>query len=290
MTTATWSSVIDHTGDVPFRTWATEISTRMATVGMVQTADTGQINLTTVTRPGTSTSGGYEIWRYSDSSIYLKLEYGTGSGATSPVMWITVGTGSNGSGTLTGQLSTRSMISQNAAPASTITSYTSYMSHNATIGTFSLAFKLLATASSMNSMVVISRSVDATGATTSQGFHVTRHAGPSVAPGTQSVRTAATAATGTESTFNCLVPGAITSSLVGSDFQVFGWYAGLPDIQTVVGLAGIIRTEIATGVSISVAMVGSTARTYVSIDYVGGSTSSLGAHPVATYSIAMIYQ
>src|ERR1043165_7959340 len=98
MTTQSWSSVVDHSGDAGFRAWGSELSTKLAAAGLVQTSDTGQINWATVTGPGTNTAGGYEIWRFADSTLYLKMEYGTATGsASAPGLWCTVGTGSNGS-------------------------------------------------------------------------------------------------------------------------------------------------------------------------------------------------
>lgn len=107
MPTQTLTVNWDSSSDAAFRAWTTIISTALATAGFVQTADTGQINLTTVTHPTVAnTVGGYQIWRFADSvqssaPIYFKLEYGVGSSASLAQMWITVGTGSNGSGTLT---------------------------------------------------------------------------------------------------------------------------------------------------------------------------------------------
>ena len=109
MTTAAWSTVLDQSSDAAFRNWGSELSGKFAAVGMVQTSDTGQINWTTVTRAAViNTAAGYEIWKLSSGNLYFKIEYGTGATQpTLPSIWITVGTGSNGSGTLTGQLSTR---------------------------------------------------------------------------------------------------------------------------------------------------------------------------------------
>jgi hypothetical protein len=84
---------------------------------MVQTADTGQINWTTVTHPTVgNTSQGYEIWKFNDSlqgtvPVFFKLEYGGGNVAGDVSMWITLGSGSNGTGTVTGQLGTRTQAS-----------------------------------------------------------------------------------------------------------------------------------------------------------------------------------
>lgn len=104
------------TNDADFQAWVTAVHNAIAALGgVVQTADTGQINPATVTRPGTNTSAGYEIWRFNDAlqaiaPFFIKLEYGIGGTATHPSMWLTVGTGTDGAGTLTGNVSTRTQI------------------------------------------------------------------------------------------------------------------------------------------------------------------------------------
>lgn len=102
-----------NSSDANFRTWGSYIAARLLAVGLVQTSDTGQINWTTVLAPGAaSTFMGYEIWRFADSlqasaPVYIKVEYGSStSAANNPGMRFSFGSGSNGSGTLTGNLST----------------------------------------------------------------------------------------------------------------------------------------------------------------------------------------
>lgn len=123
----------DNTSDATFRAWGSVVDGFFATAGWVQTADTGQINWTTVTKATTiNTSQGYSIWRMNDTlqgtyPIYLKIEYGTGPAAGPiPGIWITIGSGSDGSGTITGILRTRLQ----SAPylGYTSTAYTSYAS------------------------------------------------------------------------------------------------------------------------------------------------------------------
>lgn len=96
----------DVTTDAGFRAWAQKVHDALAAVGLVQTSDTGQINLTTVTAPALGAFAGYEIWRFNDAEqashpIYMKVEYGKAGATTQPALRWTVGTGSNGSGTLT---------------------------------------------------------------------------------------------------------------------------------------------------------------------------------------------
>lgn len=98
--------------DAEFRVWGKFLSDSMESAGWLKTADTGQINWATVTRPvATNTAAGYEIRKsptqggYTD--FYLKIEYGSGSNVAYPAVWFTIGTGSDGAGTLTGTVSTR---------------------------------------------------------------------------------------------------------------------------------------------------------------------------------------
>jgi hypothetical protein len=96
--------------DADFRAWGSGIAAQLAAIGLVQTANTGQINWTTVTKPGAGfTSAGYEIWRFNDAlqatlPVFLKVDYCVGSAVTNPSMVLTVGTGTNGAGTITGQV------------------------------------------------------------------------------------------------------------------------------------------------------------------------------------------
>lgn len=107
------STVVDMTSfttDAKFRTWGSAVSAAILASGLTQTADTGQINWSTVSKPGaTNTKAGYEIWRFNDTlqstkPIYMRLDYGSSNVASgnSPSTWLTVGTGTDGAGTITG--------------------------------------------------------------------------------------------------------------------------------------------------------------------------------------------
>jgi hypothetical protein len=103
--------------DTEFRAFVQFVHDALAASGLVQTADTGQINIGTVTKPvAANTVAGYEIWRFDDahqatSPIFIKVEYGTGNAATNPGFWIQVGKAMNGSGGFTGVTSTRTQLS-----------------------------------------------------------------------------------------------------------------------------------------------------------------------------------
>lgn len=116
-----------NSSDANFRAWGSYISARLAAVGLVQTADTGQIDWNSVTAPsGINTFQGYEIWRFNDAlqasaPVYIKIEYGEGGATDNPSIKLTFGSGSNGSGTLTGTVSATYQAQGAAAQSGSVT-------------------------------------------------------------------------------------------------------------------------------------------------------------------------
>lgn len=102
------------TDDATYRAWIQSVHDALAAAGLVQTADSGQINIATVVRPAASSAApgsGIEVWRFNDSlqataPLFVKIGYGvTGTAPpTSPVLFVQVGKGSDGAGNLTGLL------------------------------------------------------------------------------------------------------------------------------------------------------------------------------------------
>jgi hypothetical protein len=96
---------ISNSSDASFRAWGKFISDSLTLFGIPKTADTGQIDWGTVTTPAAAnTSQGYEIRYLNDglTPVYLKIEFGSYSAAATPSLWLTIGTGSDGAGNLTG--------------------------------------------------------------------------------------------------------------------------------------------------------------------------------------------
>ena len=115
MATATFNAIPSNGTDALFRAWGKGLSDALAAIGMVKTADTGQINWATVTAPTGATQQGYEVWRFDDAlqataPLFFRLDYGSGASAGTgvtgfmPTLWVTIGKGSNGSGAITGVL------------------------------------------------------------------------------------------------------------------------------------------------------------------------------------------
>lgn len=297
MATFSYSAVVDHTSDAGFRAWGSGIDTGLAAAGLVQTADTGQINWVTVTRPAVNTVGGYTIWRLASSAMYFKLEYGTNNGATSPDIFITAGTGSNGSGTITGQTSTRASIGLgNVTPTSTAVAYTTFISVLSGTGTaegLTLVWALNGFSSNSNAgaLTEIHRSVDASGNVTTTGFKKVGHRGSTgTGHNSQDVRTAATAFTAAASNNFSLATGDPTSSLQNSgDSSVYLIWADYKDgMQPHIGSCGYVYSEWAEATTKSITLFGSTAHTYLAVGQASGTGPVNGNS--ATYGLAVIYE
>lgn len=92
-----------------FRAWVQVMHDGLTSVGLVQTSDTGQALPSTIALPGASTFSGFEIYRFADSlqatkPVFIKMEYGTAPNNTGSIFRVTLGTSTNGAGTLTGQV------------------------------------------------------------------------------------------------------------------------------------------------------------------------------------------
>jgi hypothetical protein len=108
MATFQESKIATNSSDANFRAWGKSISDGLTSVGVIKTADTGQINWASVTAPASAsnTSAGYEIRQLNDalqatSPYFFKIEYGNGSTGNNPQIWVTVGHITDGAGTLT---------------------------------------------------------------------------------------------------------------------------------------------------------------------------------------------
>jgi hypothetical protein len=111
MATYTTTAVITNDTAEHYAAWGSAVHAGMAGAGLTQTADSGQVVWGSVNAvPGAGTTPHYEVWRFSDAlqstkPVFLKVLYGTNSGgAATPYIAVSVGTGSDGAGALTGPL------------------------------------------------------------------------------------------------------------------------------------------------------------------------------------------
>lgn len=297
MTTATTTTVADQSTDAAFRVWGLEFSTQLAAVGLVQTADTGQINWASVTRASANNSAGYEIWRFADSSLYMKMEYGSAGANTIPQMWLTAGTGSNGSGTITGQTNTRATFLNGTAPTSTTTTSISRFCH--VTDAFAVCWKEAygGTSTLIGGLLVVGKTVDGAGAATTVGFGVLRNNIPgSQVLSFQSVRIAATAATFNDTPLFGLLPGTLVNTAIAStaaasgNKQAYDIFLNVPDVLPFAWANVILVADAGRGTSFAVAQVGAVSHTYASTGQPGVQGMMNGNYPAASYGIGYIFE
>ncbi len=127
MPTSTSTNSPSNSTTTYIRGWASAITSALQSSGWVRTSDTGQTESNALPVPGAiNTAVGYQIWTMSDDlqssyPIYLKIEFGSGAAIQTPCVWLTVGTGSTGSGQLNGRVSPRITAKSSANSTSAYT-------------------------------------------------------------------------------------------------------------------------------------------------------------------------
>ena len=311
MTTSTTLTLCDHTSDAGFRAWGSEFHAQMVSIGLTLTSDTGQINWTTVTRPAITVSAGYEIWRFNDTlqattPIFIKLEYGTGGTATYPTMWITVGNGSNGSGTLTGLTSSKCQCGYSVAPLSTTNVYFSRFVYNPTLGFFGFAWKIsLGVLNVCYESAFVFRSCDSTGAATSTSVQLLTNDNTVTATGKYGVMQCLNYTTSLIYPPTPATQGGYWSNHVfGQTTTVWGTSSNIsvdpvfyltPTLGVTQCLGRALTTEISVHSYATSTLVGSTAHNYLQIGYAFSSTTNYtGADAAAltlgTLGIMMLWE
>lgn len=292
MTTSSWSTVVDHTSDAGFRAWGSEWQAKLSGAGLVQTADTGQINWATVTRAGINSNAGYGVWRFADSTFYIKFFYGTGGVTSRPRIQAQVGTGSDGAGNLTGQTSTLTTITRVADFASTVTAYPSYLCVTADF--FGVLWKSNSTTAANTGFgfFAIDKFCDSTGTATTDGvviYYAPASSAVAQFPTYEPVKTSATSMSYGVSTAFCLVPALITTTAVGGDNQILlHMTPTTPLIRPVKNVFSILNSELALSTTITATPVGATSHTYISLNsQVGRGNSASVSHDVG---FAMLWE
>ena len=287
-----WSTPLDHSSNAGFQAWYGELLAQLIAINaalFVQHTDTGQLGAGAA-RPAINTAAGYWIFKFDDGQtiLYVKVEPGTGAGAAVPQIWITTGTGTNGAGTLTGIVTTRTICTVGTAALSVVTNYTSYLCVVA--GAVSLGWKTLsrgATASGCGYFGVY-RSVTDAGVLNNDGF--VQYCGSSSGQNAQSVNlgngvifSGNVAPGGTAGT--CFIPFGISSSVVGGNAQYFRHFAAYPLARPIVGVVTVLASEYSVGTSFTGESGSITDHTYVSL-----GLSMQQASNVAASGIAFIWE
>lgn len=275
------------TDDATWQSWAQKTAALFEQAGLTKTPDTGQVDLTTATRPATNSYAGYEIRKLNDSlagtaPIFVKVEYGSGSTLGAPQMRFNFGTGTDGAGNLTGLgLATANVtMTQNGTAASGSASST------ADDGVF--AFCHPGTASQSIYALLIERFKDSDGTPNTKGYQVCVVSGASSAPNC------------TEYTVSFEQNGARSQRtyfpiLYSPDSGVEGTATGAYPLQVIHGLqhppslgfVGVKTSDLGPGVTMTITRYG-VSRTYKQMAPIGFS-AQVGAGTHLNMGLAMLF-
>lgn len=279
--------------DADFRAWGAAINAALTAIGLVQTADTGQINWATVTKPAAiNTAAGYEIWRFNDAlqatkPVFIKIEYGSGAVVDRPSLWITTGSVTNGAGTLSGQSRARIQLGAGTSDAagSTRAMYVSGSSSR-----LCMILNVNTVTAAQNMAVMIERTKDSTGADTGDGLIVIQWAGSGGASYTTVPLTpgvAVPAATANTPTVD--VTGKGGTSIIGTD-------VALSPLLAFVGKA-LFGMSLIVYNSADIGALGSFVANHLGANHtylpLGSLVSSVGANwstPTGTNAFAMLWE
>lgn len=178
MATRTSSTLIcNNDTDAHFQAWAQFIEdTLVTTGGWVRSTETGETAPGSLAHPTTAnTKKGFRVYKMDDSlqstnPVFMRIDFGSASSATIPAIWLTIGTGSDGSGAISGVVwngggSASPNIGSNTSGSTSNNSYGSADTNRATIALF-----IQNSLTSMPLVFGIERTKDATGADTATGL------------------------------------------------------------------------------------------------------------------------
>lgn len=270
MATSITTGVADHSTDAGFRAWGSEFSSLLASVGLVKASDTGQINWTTVLKPTESNGvAGFEIWKFNDSlsataPIFIKIEYGNVSSIARPGLYITVGSGSDGSGVITGVvISERISCSLPSSGGFASLAKPRFFCH--TEGSLLAVFHENTVNFFSGVGFFITRSCDNTGSLTSEAAAIYPCNGSAnTSAGSSIVRFSGTVLP--LNAFPVIVPNGMSSSAAGVDKQVFPHFASVPRVTMLPSILTVFINDFVAREPI-VIDIGYGPRTFIPIIY-----------------------
>lgn len=228
----------------------------------------------------------------SGSPVIFRLDFGGGTAVTDAQMWITVGAGTNGSGTIAGSAATSKMTQvacfTGAAAASLVTAYTSRFVWNATYGYCGVAFKLGATSANVTiGGFVLLRSNDGNGAATGTSIQLISNSTTSSGNNVASTAACMQCMTWSAGAGNAVYPATIgngvywiaavpngstsampfvaTSTINAGQAFILPGYITNPNFSISAYLGLVEIAECPIGNTISAAIIGSTALTFLNV-------------------------
>ena len=235
----------------------------------------------------------------SGAPVIFRLDFGSSSAGTAdPQMWIVVGAGTNGAGTIAGTAATSRMtqvaVTTTAAPASTVTAYTSRYVYNSSLGYCGMVFKIGAATTNCafgafmlfrtndsggnpttNAVALITNYVNTTGITNNtsgamQCMTWNSGAGSTIYPTLSSSNSILWLALGTS------FPFGLTTTLENSTAFVTPIYTMDPGLKFSAYNGVALVADFPLGNTATYAMIGSTTLTFISVGVCFGNPSGGG--------------
>lgn len=287
MTTASSHTTVSNSSDATFRDWGLHVSNLLTAAGFPKSTDTGQIDWTSATRPAVSTAAGYEIRYLNDSlhgskPIYVKIEYGSNNPQSIPNIWITVASGTNGAGTVSGTTYfPRDTIIYGAAFGAI--SYPSFAC--ATEGFVGLAAFRGYSSTFYSAFFAVLRTTDAAGAPSATGVITYR---TSVGNLTRTVYMGSTLYTAANN--YCLIPGSPLSTTEANIVKVFRHFNMQPEVVCSPQLISFYAPEIQNETVFTATPVGATVRTYLALSSSAGPDQSALGGAAGSNKLGMLWE
>jgi hypothetical protein len=305
MATELWTTPLNHANDNGWRNTHSELSDYLTNIGIPKTTDTGQVNWLTSTLPPNTSTTAYEIryindFLHSTDPIYFKLEISnenSGGDNRVPFMYITVGTGTNGSGTITGNVTPRLTISSFNPIKSNTDPKTSFLCYLP--GYLALCYKKYSQRDHWNtielgfSFFAISRFTDSSGTPIPGGFYVYYSDSQTNHPIQRfTINTNLNSVTN-DGMSTCFFPGS-GPTLVNGQAQVMRHFGMQRAVTCIPNFLSYYTTEIGYSSTFTATPVGVTPITYLALGANGsgvmGAPGNASIHNSTLHSLAIRWE
>lgn len=172
MATSTFTMIPDAaTSDATWVTFASAVSSALTTAGFIKTSDTGQVTWASQTRASATLGVYYEIRKFTDAAqgsnpFFVRIDYYVTSSV--PLIAITVGTGTNGAGTINANASQVITVFDHQ----TTSTFSGYLRYDTSSIQLAFGQSASVTDTACGSFFSISRTVDTTGAYNATGVNI----------------------------------------------------------------------------------------------------------------------
>jgi hypothetical protein len=287
---------IEHTSDTTFRAWITNLHNAIIAAGLVDPGDTGQLDLSTATRPGTNSWAGYRIYRFNDTNqgaypVFLRLEFGTGANAANPTIRFTIGQGSDGAGNITGANVVSNIAFSTATVAGSSTARrTRVMCKD---GLFWFVHGLEFSTNSAHALLSISRACSSDGSPNADGI-VVYHSGTTnlnIDLTVFMIRAAAGTLNLVQGSW-CMAWGGVTSTVTGGATQTFLHAHPWPRIRLASSVLTVAKTEYPDDTEFDAITLGASPRRFISLgNSLSGAVAGFCAFPnYSIYTLALEWE